>query len=299
MSRHSQSRPRPELGPLQLEPEPEPRPVLDRAVQLALALAVVGIVVVSTFGVRNTYAGATPSAAATVGTCHSFRVVEEFYNTSDVSPAVPCDGPHQTEVVSVRQYVGDLAAQPQRPGLEVLAVMSRGLCTAAELRTYLGARERDDYVALQQLVRWPTPGEWADGAREYRCEVMLARSVDGATPTLSAPARGVLGASTKSAEYRHCYDATTAQDVSCNQPHTGEYVNAFRPAPDVSTPAGLVLTAWAQQACALYVQQYTGGRPGVGVDAVRVGYATTSTGACLAVPAGGRVVGTVAPGDGS
>jgi hypothetical protein len=295
VSRHSVSRYQPEPEP----PLPPARPVLDRVLQLALALAVVGIVVVATLGVRNTYAGAVPSASATVGTCHSFLTVEEFYTTSDVSPAVPCDGPHQTEVVAVRTYAGATAGQQQRPGLEVLGAMSRGLCKAAELRTYLGARERDDYVALQQVIRWPTPGEWAGGAREYRCELMLARSVDGGTPTLFTPAREVLAGSTGSAEYRHCYDSTTAQDVSCDRPHTGEYVNAFLPAPAANTPQGLTLTAWAQNACAALVKEYTGGRPGVRVDAVRVGYATTSTGACLAVPAGGRVVGTVAPGDGS
>lgn len=270
-------------------------------VRLALFLSCVAValfVVLGAWQVRDTYAGAASTASATPGTCHSFATVEEYYNASDVSPPVPCDRPHQSEVYAVHTYAGALAAQPQRPGLEALVKAGNGLCMATELRTYLGARERDDVYGLQSVLRWPTPAEWAQGERAYRCELMGTRPQGGGPPTVDRSLRNAL-AQPGSAPVRHCFDGTpgaAAQDVSCAQPHTAEYVNAHLAAPPADASGGADLTDWAQQACAPFVREYTGGRSDVGIGAVRVQNAPNSAGACLAVPSGGgTTTGTLAP----
>ncbi|MGH3491831.1 MAG: septum formation family protein [Sciscionella sp.] len=207
----------------------------------------------SIWQVRDTYAGAIPTVAASPGTCHSFATREEYYNTSDVSPPVPCDRPHQSEVYALHTYTGPLAGMAQRPGLEALNKIRATACSYAGLRSYLGARPRDDLDDLQSLAVFPTPTEWADGQRGYRCEVLPTRSRRGDPPTVSFPLHDIMR-TPASVQFRLCRRGQS--DVPCSVPHEIEYVNAVIPGPQRGHGAG-----WVPQHCGGYAREFLGVAP--------------------------------------
>jgi hypothetical protein len=222
--------------------------------------------------VDDVAAGSVPTASRAVGTCGAYTSVEEFYNRSDVSPPVPCTRPHQTEVIAVHKYQGPLANQRARPGLEALATLGTTLCQGEDLRGYLGGDARADWFGIQPLVRFPTPDEWAAGDRTYRCELTPASSVDGAVPHFDNPLRGIL-ARPEGATVRHCRADTG--DVTCDRPHTIEFVNAWLPA---GTPG----------ACEPFVREFLGGPPeSVGTAAAAVALSANTT-ACVVISPGAR-----------
>jgi hypothetical protein len=207
--------------------------------------------ILGTWIIHDSYRDAVPMAAQGIGTCHRFATVEEYYNVSDLRLPVPCTQPHQTETFSVSTLTGPLAERPERPGLEALNAAKSELCQDGAIRRYLGAAARDEYAFLQIVIRFPAPGEWRDGARGYRCELMSTTPVNGGPPVLSEPL-GNAFARAYGDRFRRCAEGDRL--VPCAERHDAEFVNAWLP-----VPSGVDRDNWAAGACAPYVGEYLGG----------------------------------------
>lgn len=173
-----------------------------------------------------------PSALSTIGsvagTCHRDPDPQEFVTLSDTSPAVPCDSPHQTETAFQLTLMGELARQPSRPNPELLTPTYANECTNYyRIRHFLGARGPDVYWGLNTIARFPTPEEWAHGARVMDCD-LYRLTKNG--PSLNVELAGIL-ARKDSAAFRLC--RLGSMRVTCDQPHDAEATS-----PNVILPAG-------------------------------------------------------------
>jgi hypothetical protein len=214
----------------------------------------------------DTWAGTVPSTAQVVGTCHAYDTEIEQESFSDVRPPVPCDRPHQAETVSVGRLTGDLdTATRMTP--EQRLILAGQLCPDSVIRRYVGARPRDELYGVVGVVRLPTEREWAQGDREYRCE-LVTTDQDG-PPRISAltmSLRNVLN-TPLGAQVRHCWlDFTTS--VSCDRPHRSESVWGIATTPqwivDFGSPTSFTIAQyqqfqqWAGQNCTDTVTQFLG-----------------------------------------
>jgi hypothetical protein len=258
---------------------------LRRVTRVAALLGGVPVTISMVLGawlIHDPYRDAVPTSVQNVGTCHRFASVEEYYNTADLRPPVPCTEPHQTETMSVGTLTGPLAQRGDRPGLEALNLMRNGLCQdETAIRKYLGAAPRDEHGFLQIVVRFPAPGEWRAGLRRYRCELMATEPVNGAAPVLTEPLRNAFRRP-YGGWFRRC--AAGARPVPCARSHDAEFVNAWLP-----VPSDVDMEVRAATACAPYVVEYLG-RPVPGeyrVSATPVAGKPAPTAACQLVDASG------------
>jgi hypothetical protein len=232
---------------------------------LGACVAIAGTI--SAWLIHNPYDGAVASDTLGVGTCHAFATEVEATNWSDVAPPVACDGPHQTETY----FVGELpvGGDAQRPDLEALSVVARGLCTADDLNAFMGAKPGDDESFLGIWTRFPTPVEWQRGDRTYRCDVSPSAPA-GQLPTLTTSLHDILQSHAGDA-FRRCFDD---QDVvPCSAPHTGEHIQGWIPVP-AGVDAGAISPNWGAAVCDPRVSSF------LGTDVSRTKYLVTA----VAVP---------------
>lgn len=170
----------------------------------------------------DTSANAVPSTAQVVGSCHAFVTDSERYALSDVRPPVPCDQPHQSETVAVRELTGAFATRSERFSPEERLRFANELCGDVDVRGYLGAKPRDDYHFIGILLRLPTDQEWRRGVRQYRCE-LTAEDGSGNLLALTEPLQDVLTRPT-GAQFRRCWSDSDVE-VPCAEPHRTESVN--------------------------------------------------------------------------
>lgn len=234
----------------------------------ALVCGIVVLVVAS-----SAYGPSTPSATSTrdavPGTCHVAEDPNELSAAiSDTAPAVPCDRPHQTETLWTGRVTGPLDAEERRPNPELInAMLGRACDDYWRVRSYLGADAHDSHWGVTTLLKVPTPAEWAEGDRTFRCEATgPPKGTDG--PSLTGTLRGVLRRS-DSAAYRLCRSGPAM--VTCDRPHDREAMS-----PDVGLdrpiwPGDQVLHALARPACRAlgetYIAASLADRPDVSVVA--------------------------------
>jgi hypothetical protein len=205
-----------------------------------------------------------PTAKSVAGICHADQDPAEFATLSDTSPAVPCNGPHQTETAFQLPLTGALARQSSRPNPELLDATYAQKCTDyVRIRKFLGARAPDVYWGLDALARFPTAPEWSAGTRLLVCD-LYDDTVAG--PRLTEDLAGVL-TRRNSAAFRQCRLGPTI--VTCDQVHNEEATspNAILPAGPWPGPAAEA--AQAVHACTPIVDAYLAGsissRPGLSI----------------------------------
>lgn len=170
----------------------------------------------------DTWTAVVPSTAQDVGSCHTFGTDGERYALSDVRPPVPCDRPHQSETVAVRELTGAFATRSERFSPEERLRFGNELCGDLDVRGYLGAGPRDDHHFIGVVMRLPTDREWRRGVRRYRCE-LTAEDGAGNLLTLTESLRDVLDRPS-GARFRRCWSDSDAP-VPCAEPHRAESVN--------------------------------------------------------------------------
>ncbi|MDN3026032.1 septum formation family protein [Streptomyces sp. S.PB5] len=221
----------------------------------ASLLGAAGLVLLTGCGASvDSAAPAVPTVMQTVGTCHTFRIPQEMVQPSDIAPPVPCDRPHRSETFQVLTVGGPLATWPTRPEPEQLQEYVKNLCSADELRQYLGGGPRDT-VAFSVWVRFPTRAEWAGGVRTMRCEAVPPVQKPEAGPLMAVPARDVLRR-TDSAAVRNCEHGTEV--VTCDRPHDREEVNAWLDLKEGAYPENV--QAAAADVCRPFVEEFVGVR---------------------------------------
>jgi hypothetical protein len=237
-----------------------------------LGAAAATVLVVATLALTwrpdDTLAGAVPSTAQTVGTCHAYDTEAELGSFSDVRPPVPCTRPHQTETVANGELTGDLRDSAERMSPEKRLMIVNDLCREP-MRAYVGAGPRDEPWRLGVLLRLPTAGEWAAGQRRYRCELVpkADSSPNGSArlPSVATSLRSILD-TPAGAAYRRCW-TDDGVEVPCDQPHRSESVNAIAAVPadrfagvpsELSAAQHKVFHAWADRECAATVSEFLG-----------------------------------------
>ena len=216
------------------------------------------VLVLAVTGCAATASAGLATEEVTPGTCRMKSTAEEMVSPSDVSPPVSCSAPHTLEAYAVSTAPASLSALgPERPGPEVLAAHSEGLCPVAPIRPYLGATDLDNQWGINVWVKFPTRAEWADGVRTVVCDLVVSAPA-GQVPWIDVPLEGVM-AYRDSDRVRLCRTgADVAEWTTCDQPHTGERVG------DVDASLSV---AGRQQACAALAERYVGAPLGEGLTA--------------------------------
>jgi hypothetical protein len=221
------------------------------------------VVLAQTWHADDRWTGAVPTAEHVVGSCHAFRTDTERYALSDVSPTVPCDRPHQTEVVAVRELTGLFAARGERLSPEERLRFNNELCDDLDVRGYLGAGPRDDYRFVDVVLRLPTEDEWRRGVRSYRCELTAEDEDPANLPEANESLRDVLTRPSGD-RFRRCWSDMDAL-VPCTRPHRSESVNATVPlppdrfagqAPDLTEQQRAAVAAVAAPLCEPFVSEF-------------------------------------------
>ncbi|MDP5227706.1 MULTISPECIES: septum formation family protein [Arthrobacter] len=177
------------------------------------------------------------TANPALGQCRLLQSPDEADAVSDPSPPVACTTEHTVETYRVAQLPGPVAQQSVRPNQQQLRVRQSSLCADGSLRAYLAARPRDSVNGFATVSFFPSPQDWSQGARAYRCDISY-RGVDGtgsdAPYALDGSLQGIMGRP-DSAKLRLCYLASeepgkagvTGRHAPCSEPHLAEDVNAW------------------------------------------------------------------------
>ncbi|GAA3288057.1 septum formation family protein [Dactylosporangium vinaceum] len=139
---------------------------------------------------------------------------------------VPCDGPHQFEIVATGQLPADLAASGERPGRDRFAALFPQCEDLAA--KYLGGEWQAGRLYL--YLQPPSTTQWRGGARFFHCDV-AAIGPDGDTiePATTSVKDAVRAAGplaqgcfvTAGADADNLF--ATATPIACDQPHDMEY----------------------------------------------------------------------------
>lgn len=178
------------------------------------------------------------------GTCHNDQDYFEVELTSaELTPAVPCDSPHTSEVVWTVELTGVLAQQQRRPTPEMLAGQYSGLCQERQrLADYVGVDGRGFLFNLSLDIRYPSAPEWRAGVRTARCLAGATQHPPRVRPTLDFPLEGSW-TRPESVAIRLCSTGGVAY-LPCDQPHTEEVLQTvlvFPPTQIEFPPPGLSL----------------------------------------------------------
>lgn len=182
------------------------------------------------------------------GTCHNDQDYFEVELTSALlTPAVPCDGPHTSEVVWTVELTGVLAELQRRPTPEMLYGQYGTLCqTPARLANYVGFDKRGFLNNLALDIRYPSAPEWRAGLRTARCISGAVYHPPQVRPTLDFALAGSW-ARAESAAIRLCSTGGYAY-LPCDRPHTEEVLQPISvfpetqvdfPPPELSLELGL------------------------------------------------------------
>jgi hypothetical protein len=178
-----------------------------------------------------------------VGECrNSGGFTNQDASSWDGVPAVvPCDGPHQIEIVAVGKVSDDLAKQPKLPERAQFAPLYAA-CEEGAAK-YLGG----DWQAgrLYLYLQPPTYAQWMGGLRTYHCDAAAIdanekfQKVDKTFKNAVQPggplAQTCLLTSGGTADKLF----ETAEPVACTQPHDMEYAGYITAPADAAYPEGV------------------------------------------------------------
>jgi len=227
-----------------------------------------------------------PTRDVIPGTCKMIETADEMVALSDVSPSVPCAGPHVYETYAVAAVPSSLTGLADRPGPELLQAEGAQACPLEPIRPYLGATDLDSQWGITVWRKFPTRDEWRKNVRVVVCDLVLDAARSDQLPVASSSLRNILRYA-DSARVRHCRTGEPLEDTTCDRPHLGEDMGsvptpAANSAEELETAAGL--------ACASRLADYTGQPAVVGFG---VQYDFQSSGmTCWLTSTGGEVTGT-------
>lgn len=215
----------------------------------------------------DTWAGTVPSSAQSVGSCHVLEIRSEKLSFSDVRPPVPCSARHQAETVLTGELEGELAAADTRMSPEKRLMVMPELCPESAVREYVGAGPRDEPYGLGVLLRLPTAREWEQGARQYRCELVVEDPEDPLSmPAIAGSLRDIM-TRPESPRFRRCWTGFV-EETTCDRPHRSESVSSIANTPDWVAAFGAPeqFTAeqyrqfqrWATETCDATVEEFLG-----------------------------------------
>jgi hypothetical protein len=165
------------------------------------------------------------------GTCHTdLDIFEVELTSAELTPAVPCTGPHTSEVVWTVQLTGVVADQHDRPTPEMLSGAYKTLCRYSRVAKYVGKTPNGFLYNLRVDIRYPSAPEWRAGLRTARC-------IAGPFYHLGATTRAMINFPLRnswrteaSAAIRLCANGRTDY-LPCDRAHTEEVLEPVNPFP--------------------------------------------------------------------
>jgi len=197
----------------------------------------------------------------TVGTCFDLETSIEIDTISNSNPSVACDSLHTSQTYYTTTVTGDYADWTDRPIAEILSSLQYTLCKADDLRTFVGAVDRDSLTNVSIQAYFPTEADWKAGSRTVACNVTVNGGANGLPQQIYTSLSDVMG-SQASATLRTCYVQEAAADgmwvtsgetTTCDQPHSSQDINAWLPALSGDVPAANI-----SEQCQPYVEQFLG-----------------------------------------
>jgi hypothetical protein len=139
-----------------------------------------------------------------------------------------CAKAHTYETIHIGQFTGDAAALGKPPAHDSTAWQKAWAECDTKTTEYLGGQWRDAKIAIAVSV--PSPGNWEGGARWFRCEIAARSGQFGNQTTSSKSLKGELAQN--SPLKVTCFvipkeDDKDWTEVTCDQPHNGEYAGTF------------------------------------------------------------------------
>jgi hypothetical protein len=196
----------------------------------------------------------TPTTQVQVGTCKTLTTGEEMVTMSDVSPAVPCSGPHVYETYAVTSVPASISEFAERPGPELMQAQTQGACPYEPVRPYLGAGPLDSQWGISIWQKVPTRAEWSRNVRTLVCNLVVDNPDPHRVPRTSESLRGIMRYS-DSARLRQCRGGSPLTNTTCSRPHSGEKMGTIALDPRLK-PAARARAA--DRACTARVREYTG-----------------------------------------
>lgn len=158
------------------------------------------------------------------GVC-SYSFAETSYRTA-YAPT-DCTASHTYETVHIGRFGGDAAALDKPPAKGHTALLAAWAECDTKTTEYLGGQWRDAKITIGVSV--PSPGNWAGGARWFRCEIAALNEEFGSRASRSASLKAELA---KDSPLKiTCFVIPKEEKqwaaVACDQPHNGEYVGTY------------------------------------------------------------------------
>jgi Septum formation len=154
------------------------------------------------------------------GACSTEFFVQAHRATYD---PIECTKDHRYETVFVGQFTGDAAALSSPPGAGKPEMAAAWADCDAKATEFLGGEWRDAKIWIG--VSTPSAGNWAGGARWYRCEVGAREELREGVVSMAKSLKGEFaGASAlRYGCYQHEKESFERVEKACTEPHNAEY----------------------------------------------------------------------------
>lgn len=181
--------------------------------------------------------------------------------TSNTTPVVPCSKPHTSVTIEVG---GFRPAQVTDRNLTdgTLGNLALQRCTAAWKRVVGGTTMTQHTSLLGVAYYLPTQTQLSNGARWYRCDVVLGGQDGLPLQPLPAHVDGVLDGPNVPESVQACRttpDFTSGHAVPCAQQHVLRAVGTFA-LPDGAYPGKAALNAASAKGCTAVINHWLHGR---------------------------------------
>ncbi|MFD0576873.1 septum formation family protein [Dactylosporangium darangshiense] len=199
-----------------------------------------------------------------LGECHNSGGYkdQDVSSWDGVAPVVPCDGPHQVEIVAVGKVPAELAKEAKRPDRDKFAALY-AQCEEAAAK-YLGG----DWHAgrLYLYLQPPTYAQWLGGLRTYHCDVAVMgadghkiESFDKTFKGAVAPGGPLANGCSLTSGATNDTLFAQADPVACTQPHDLEYAGYVTAPADAAFPNDTAANEKLfGKACEAKMLEYTG-----------------------------------------
>lgn len=199
-----------------------------------------------------------------VGACRVLTT-SQIAPTSNDTPTVSCTSPHTAVTIAVGGFpASEVTNANLRNGTLGNDALQR--CTAAWRNTVGGTVEAQHTTVLGLAYYLPDPDQLSNGARWYRCDLVLGGSDGMALQDLPRDTHGLLNGVVPDSlrACRTAPDFNNGHEVACTSPHVLRAIGTA-PLPDQPTyPGTVALRSASAKGCGQVARQWLHGRVGGG-----------------------------------
>ncbi|MEJ7628950.1 MAG: septum formation family protein [Nocardioidaceae bacterium] len=195
-----------------------------------------------------------------VGACRLLTAAD-IQPASNETPTVPCTSPHTSETIAVRGFRA-AAVTNQSLTNGTLGNQALARCTTAWKQT-LGGDTTAQHTSVAELAYYlPNQQQLSQGARWYRCDLVLGGQGGLPLQNLTRSAAGLLDGTVPDVlrACRTTSDFVSGREVTCDRPHALRAIGTA-PLPDVDAyPGTAALRAASAKGCSRVIKRWLHGR---------------------------------------